>query len=72
MPSLGKVYFCDPYSSMQKGHSENANGMLRQQLLNVSDLSLSFYEEFDDIADSQNKRLGAPYSLNISLIVSAH
>ncbi len=51
-----KVYFCDPYSSFQRGSNENSNGLLRRYLpkrANIQDLT---QEELDDIAWELNNR----------------
>lgn len=34
-----KIYFCDPYSSWQKGSIENANGCIRKRIPKGSDIS---------------------------------
>jgi len=50
------VYFCDPYSSWQRGSNENANGLLRGYLpkrQSINDLS---QEDLDDIAEELNNR----------------
>lgn len=51
-----KIYFCDPYSSYQRGSNENSNGLLRRYLpkrANIEDLT---QEELDDIAWELNNR----------------
>lgn len=50
------IYFCDPYSSFQRGSNENTNGLLRRYLpkrANIDDLT---QEELDDIALELNSR----------------
>jgi len=50
------IYFCDPYSSWQRGSNENSNGLLRRYLpkrANIDDLT---QEELDDIAWELNNR----------------
>lgn len=50
------VYFCDPYSSWQRGSNENANGLLRGYLPkrhNINDLT---QEDLNDIEDELNNR----------------
>jgi transposase, IS30 family len=41
------VYFCDPYSSYQKGGVEHANKMLRRYLPKGCDLSVYTQEQID-------------------------
>jgi len=51
-----KVYFCDPYSSWQRGSNENSNMLLRRYLpkrANIDDLT---QEELDEIAEELNNR----------------
>jgi len=57
-----KIFFCDPYSSYQRGSNENTNGLLRRYLpkrFNIDELT---QQELDDIAWELNtrprKRLG--------------
>lgn len=51
-----KAFFCDPYSSWQKGGIENANKLLREYLPKGSDLGV-FDQEFVDAAcDRLNKK----------------
>jgi IS30 family transposase len=51
-----KIYFCDPYSSWQRGSNENTNMLLRGYLpkrRNIDDLT---QKELDDIAEELNNR----------------
>lgn len=51
-----QVFFCDPYSSWQRGSNENVNSLLRGYLprrANINDLT---QEELDDIAWELNNR----------------
>lgn len=50
------VYFCDPYSSWQKGSVENTIGLLRRYLPKRTDLSLITEEELQIIQDRLNHR----------------
>jgi IS30 family transposase len=68
------IYFCDPYSSYQRGSNENSNGLLRRYLPKKSNIQALTQEELDDIAWELNhrprKRLGylSPiefYQLNV-------
>jgi len=56
------IYFCDPYSSYQRGSNENTNGLLRRYLPKRSSLKDVTQEDLDDIAWELNhrprKRLG--------------
>jgi IS30 family transposase len=49
-------YFCDPYSSWQRGSNENANGLIRQYLPKKRDLSKVTQEEIDMIMERLNNR----------------
>ncbi len=51
-----KSYFCDPYSSWQRGSNENANGLIRQYLPKKRDLSTVMQKEIDMILDRLNNR----------------
>lgn len=50
------VYFCDPYSSWQKGSVENTIGLLRRYLPKRTDLSLITKEELQTIQNHLNHR----------------
>jgi IS30 family transposase len=50
------TFFCDPYSSWQKGSVENANRMIRRYLPKGSDLSQVPQEELEAIADIINRK----------------
>ena len=49
-------YFCDPYSSWQRGSNENANGLIRQYLPKTRDLSTVTQEEIVMIMERLNNR----------------
>lgn len=51
-----RTYFCDPYSSWQRGTNENTNGLVRQYLPKGSSLRDLSYEELDDIVAELNDR----------------
>lgn len=51
-----KAFFCDPYSSWQKGGVENANKMLRRYLPKGCDLSQFDQEFVDAVCDRLNKK----------------
>lgn len=51
-----KIYFCDPYSSWQRGSNENANGLLRGYLPKRHNIDELKQEELDDIAEELNNR----------------
>jgi IS30 family transposase len=50
------AFFCDPYSSWQKGSVENANKMLRQYLPKGCDLGQFDQEFVDAVCDRLNKK----------------
>jgi len=50
------VYFCDPYSSWQKGSVENTIGLLRRYLPKKTDLSLVTEEQLQIIQNRLNNR----------------
>lgn len=51
-----KTYFCDPYSSWQKGTNENSNGLIRRYLPKKTDLTKVTQEELNDIIAEINSR----------------
>jgi len=51
-----KIYFCDPYSSWQKGTVENTNGEIRKYLPKSSDISKYQISFFKDIEIKLNNR----------------
>lgn len=51
-----KIYFCDPYSSYQRGTNENRIGLLRQYLPKGSDLSSITNEKLKKIEFEINNR----------------
>ena len=50
------TYFCDPYSSWQKGSVENVNKMIRRYIPKGTDLATISQECLDWIADRINKK----------------
>jgi IS30 family transposase len=50
------TYFCDPYSSWQKGTVENVNKMIRRYIPKGTDLGSITQEYLDSIADIINKK----------------
>jgi transposase, IS30 family len=50
------TYFCDPYSSWQKGAVENVNKMIRRYIPKGTDLRTISQEELDFVADRINKK----------------
>ena len=50
------VYFCDPYSSWQRGANENVNMLLRRYLPKRTNIDNLTQEELDDIAFELNNR----------------
>ncbi len=69
--NVEKVYFCDPYSSWQKGGVENMNKMIRRYIpkgCNISKYSHRFIQKIEDILNSKpRKSLGykTPYEVMI-------
>jgi transposase, IS30 family len=51
-----QTYFCDPYSSYQKGLVENINGLIRQYLPRYIDMSQVTDEQIQEIQDKLNNR----------------
>ncbi len=51
-----QVYFCDPYSSWQKGGVEHANKMLRRYLPKGCDLGQFTQEQVDDFVATINSK----------------
>jgi len=49
-----KTYFCDPYSSWQKGGVEHANGRLRRDLPRWMNLKTMDKEDFDEVIENYN------------------
>ena len=47
-------FFCDPYSSWQKGGVENSNGRLRRDLPRKTDIKNMAKEEFDEVILNYN------------------
>ncbi len=50
------TYFCDPYSSWQKGGVENMNGLIRQYLPRTTDLSTLTDRDLYEIQEKINNR----------------
>lgn len=50
------VYFCDPYSSWQRGSNENSNGLLRKYLPKKKNIDKLTQKELDEIANELNHR----------------
>jgi len=48
------TYFCDAYTSWQKGRIENANGRIRPWLPHQTDLDALSDEEIQDVAMTLN------------------
>ncbi|MCB9024968.1 MAG: IS30 family transposase [Bdellovibrionaceae bacterium] len=51
-----KVYFCDPYSSYQRGTNENRIGILRQYLPKKTDLTSLTNQQLEKIEFEINSR----------------
>jgi len=51
-----KTYFCDPYSSWQKGSVENVIGLIRQYIPKGTDLSTISDKQIQEIQDKLNNR----------------
>lgn len=51
-----KTYFCDPYSSWQKGSNENHNGVLRRYIPKKTDFNTFTQTELDAIIHEINNR----------------
>ena len=51
-----QIFFCDPYSSFQRGSNENNNGLLRRYLLKQANIDDLTQLELDDIAQDLNSR----------------
>lgn len=51
-----KVFFCDPYSSWQRGSNENSNMLLRGYLPKRSNIEKLSQQELDNIAEELNNR----------------
>jgi IS30 family transposase len=51
-----KIYFCDPYTSQQRGTNENTNGLLRQYLPKGSDFSTLTEQDLMAIENELNSR----------------
>lgn len=51
-----KTYFCDPYSSWQKGSVENIIGLIRQYIPKGTDLSTVSDKRIQEIQDKLNNR----------------
>lgn len=50
------TFFCDPYSSYQKGTVENTNGLIRRYLPKGTDFTGLTQEELDDMVEEINNR----------------
>lgn len=51
-----QTYFCDPYSSWQRGSNENTNGLLRRYLPKRKNIDNLTQDELDEIAEELNNR----------------
>lgn len=50
-------YFCDPYSSWQRGLNEHTNGLIRQYIPKKTDFTTVSYQKIKMIQDRLNNRL---------------
>jgi IS30 family transposase len=50
------TFFCDPYSSYQKGSVENGNGVLRYDLPRSADIDSLSQRQIDKLVDKINNR----------------
>ena len=64
-----QVYFADPHSPWQRGSNENTNGLLRQYMLQGSDLSIYSQEQLDAIAFQLNTRPRKRFGYKSPLVV---
>ncbi|MEX3605496.1 MAG: IS30 family transposase [Burkholderia sp.] len=54
--TAGIIVFADPHSPWQRGHNENTNELLRQDMPKCTDLAVFSRVELDDIAWQMNAR----------------
>jgi IS30 family transposase len=54
--NIDKVYFCDPYSSWQKGGVENINRMIRRYIPKGSDISKYSHQYIQNIVNILNNK----------------
>lgn len=52
-----KIYFCDPYSSWQKGSIENTNGIIRRYIPKGSNISRYSWQYIRGIENRLNRRM---------------
>lgn len=50
------TFFCDPYSSWQRGTNEHHNGLIRRYLPKKTDFSILTQQDLDDIVEEINDR----------------